>query len=201
MVGQALAAALEFQIAKKAKTEHERFQISARYIYYAARKAGGANMNIDAGATIKDGLKVLELEGAVKESVWPYRAGQFREEPPRDLDKAERFRITAVRQLHSLTDIQLALKDNEPVVAGIPVFKGITSAEATKTGIVPLPAAEEKFIGGHAIVIVGYDNESKRVQFANSWGKGWGVQGFGWLPYEYIEEHMSDAWTFKLAPE
>ena len=30
----------------------------------------------------------------------------------------------------------------------------------------------------------------------NSWGTGWGDQGYGWLPYAYVEEGLAvDWWT------
>jgi hypothetical protein len=196
VVGQALAAALEFQIWKT--TQHST-RISARFIYYAARKAGGLDLKVDTGAQVKYGVHVLEQDGAVKENVWPYRAGEFAEMPPPDLKNAERFRISDAKQLNSLPEVKEALIHNGPVVAGISVFSGMMSPETAKTGIVPVPAKNERLEGGHAIVVVGYDDTKKLVKFANSWGKTWGDNGFGYLPYEYLAKYMSDTWTFKLA--
>ena len=71
------------------------------------------------------------------------------------------------------------------------------SSETAKTGVIQMPRAKEQVLGGHAIVIVGYDDEQKRVKFVNSWGAGWGDHGFGYLPYDYVTKYMSDAWTFK----
>jgi len=71
--------------------------------------------------------------------------------------------------------------------------------KATKGGVVPMPSAKETPIGGHAVVVVGYDDAEKRAKFVNSWGTGWAQGGFGYLPYEYLEKYMTDAWTFKLA--
>jgi C1A family cysteine protease len=196
VVGQALAVALEYQIAT---TKHESAEISARFIYYAARKAGGIDIKTDGGAQIKDAIRVLEHEGAVKEGVWPYQPGKYAEAPPPAVKDAERFHITDARQLNSLRDVKLALIANGPVVAGITVYEGMEGAETAKSGVVPLPRKNESVIGGHAIVIVGYDDTKKLVKFANSWGKGWGDKGFGYLPYEYLDKYMSDSWTFKLA--
>lgn len=196
VVGQALATALEFQIEKAL---HEPTPISARYIYYAARMAGGIDVNTDSGAQIKDGIEALKSEGAVKASVWPYQPGKFAEKPPPDLKDAKRFRISDAKQLNGLIDVKLALVNIGPVVLGIPVYERMLSVETSKSGIIPLPSKNEKIIGGHAIVIVGYDDAKKLVKFANSWGKSWGDQGFGYLPYDYVEKYMSDAWTFKLA--
>jgi hypothetical protein len=196
VVGMALATALEFQIAKVEKKQQK---ISARYIYYAARKkAAGFDLNIDSGAEIKDGIAVLSNEGAVTEDVWPYRPGKFAEKPPTAVEKAERFRITDARPLATVDDLKRALKQNGPVVAGITVFQGMMTVEVSKTGVIPLPTKKEQIVGGHAIVIVGYDDEKRRLRFANSWGKQWGEQGFGYLPYEYVKKYLTDAWTFRL---
>ena len=196
VVGQSLAVALEYQIAK---TTHEKTKISARYIYYAARKTGGIDVKTDGGAKIEDGIKVLEHEGAVKDEVWPYQAGKYAEQPPAALKDAQRFRITDAKPLNGLREIKLALFNNGPVVGGITVYQGMMNDQTTKTGIVPLPAKNELVIGGHAVVIVGYDDAKKQVKFANSWGKDWGDHGFGYLPYEYVDKYTSDLWTFTFA--
>ena len=197
MVGQVLATALEFQIVKATNAQRK---ISARYIYYAARQAGELNLQADTGAHIKDGIAAPSEDGAVAEDVRPYRPGAFAEEPPATIEKAERFRITGARPLTSVDDVKRALLENGPVVAGITLYKGFMTSALAKTGIIPIPADKEQLVGGHAIVIVGYDDATRRLRFVNSWGTGWGDQGFGYLPYEYAEKYMSDAWTFRLAP-
>lgn len=177
-VGQALATALEVKLAKMNIDK----QISARFIYYAARKIEGTTSS-DSGAQIPDGFSVMLKEGAIEESVWPYVAGKFGESPPPAVAKAERIRIAAYRKVRNLADIKRALVDNPPLVAGITVFSELQGAEAAKTGIVPVPTKTSQILGGHAIVIVGYDDKTQLLKFANSWGAGWGDKGFGYLPY------------------
>src|SRR5215510_4511883 len=198
VVGLALATSLEFQI-EKATGETRR--MSARYIYYAARAAGSLDLKVDSGAQIRDGIKVLTTQGAVEEAVWPYQPGKFDEMPPPAVEKAKRFRITAVRPVNNLNDVKHALNENGSVVAGISVFQEILSPATAKTGVVPLPVKASTIMGAHAIVLVGYDDATQRVKFVNSWGSKWGEQGFGYLPYEYIEKFMTDAWTFRFANE
>lgn len=40
--------------------------------------------------------------------------------------------------------------------------------------------------GGHAIALVGYDDNQGAFRFINSWGSGWDGNGYGWLGYNFI---------------
>jgi len=84
-----------------------------------------------------------------------------------------------------------------PVVFGISVYESFESEKVAKTGIVPLPENTERMLGGHAIVLVGYDNEKKLFIFRNSWGEQWGDKGYGYLPFEYVCDAnlASDFWV------
>lgn len=44
-------------------------------------------------------------------------------------------------------------------------------------------------LGRHAITIIGYDDsmgENGAFKFINSWGTGWGLNGYGWMSYDLI---------------
>ncbi len=53
--------------------------------------------------------------------------------------------------------------------------------------------------GGHAVVAVGYDDTQRAFVVRNSWGPGWGLKGYFWIPYEYlVSPHLaSDFWTVR----
>lgn len=89
------------------------------------------------------------------------------------------------------------LASGYPFVIGITVYSSFESAQVTKTGIVPMPAHGEKQLGGHAILVVGYDDTHQRYICMNSWGTHWGMQGFFTIPYSYFTSHGSDAWTLR----
>ena len=42
--------------------------------------------------------------------------------------------------------------------------------------------------GGHAMLVVGYDDERNAFKVVNSWGKGWGNEGFVWIDYKAFQE-------------
>ncbi len=68
-----------------------------------------------------------------------------------------------------------------------------------KTGVVPMPAPNEKVVGGHAVVAVGYDDAAQRVIVRNSWGPSWGQAGYFTMPYDYITNPKlaADMWTIR----
>jgi len=39
---------------------------------------------------------------------------------------------------------------------------------------------------GHAIVIVGYDDAKNAFKVVNSWGTGWGDEGYAWINYNFF---------------
>ena len=63
-----------------------------------------------------------------------------------------------------------------------------------------MPKKNEQSIGGHAVVAVGYDDETKRFIVRNSWSNKWGQKGYFTMPYDYLlnEGLADDFWTIRL---
>ena len=68
-----------------------------------------------------------------------------------------------------------------------------------KSGVLHLPKQGERQLGGHAVCAVGYDDEAKRLLVRNSWGPGWGKQGYFTMPYDYAASRdlSDDFWTVR----
>ena len=75
------------------------------------------------------------------------------------------------------------------------MFRSWFTKKVQVSGLVPMPKRNEDLAGGHALCIVGYDDKTNIFKFKNSWGANWGVQGYGYLPYEYMKKYCSDAWS------
>jgi len=64
-------------------------------------------------------------------------------------------------------------------------------------------ASSESIAGGHATIIVGYDDGStfgpNRFICMNSWGSGWGIGGYYTIPYEFVLDPTLafDFWVIK----
>ena len=98
------------------------------------------------------------------------------------------------------------------IAAGVPAmfgFYGFPSfSRGNFPGAIPYPCPGERAQWGHAIVAVGYDdnkaikntlcNQQTRgaLLIRNSWGTGWGDNGYGWLPYKYVRDRLAlDFWS------
>ena len=155
-------------------------------------------LSMDAGAQLSDAVSVVSQPGAIAEDAWPYHEGQFKDHSPSDVEKAKHYRASTTRRLNNLAEIRAALAKG-PVVIGIAVYLSFQSNTVTKTGVVPMPAPDEFLLGGHALCIVGYDDQKKRVKFENSWGPEWGDHGYGYLSYEYVAKYLStDNWALSF---
>lgn len=102
----------------------------------------------------------------------------------------------------NVTAVCASIANNHPVVFGMTLvnsFRYVNSEgyyQATK---------EERdnpnaySLGGHAMTIVGYDDNKNGGAFlvVNSWGEDWGDDGFFWLKYEDFQAFCSSAYSFK----
>ena len=51
-----------------------------------------------------------------------------------------------------------------------------------------------KTYGGHAMTVIGYDDNAKAFQLMNSWGAEWGNRGTTWVPYKAFEDWVREAY-------
>lgn len=73
------------------------------------------------------------------------------------------------------------------------------SPQVAKAGQLNLPKPSEKQVGGHAVLAVGYDEQTERMLVRNSWGADWGIEGYFTMPYDYISNDnlADDFWTLR----
>ena len=196
----AIAAALQFEQMKQ--KEVGEFIPSRLFIYYNERAMEGT-IKSDAGASIRDGIKTVNVQGACKETpTWPYIISKFKTKPPAtayaEAIKYESLQYYSV--LQTLNDFQTRLANGYPIIIGISVYSSFESDVVSKTGIVPMPAKNESLLGGHAILVCGYDSTKQVFIVRNSWGTSWGMQGYFTLPFAYVmsSKLASDFWTITL---
>jgi len=173
---------------------------SRLFIYYNARVMEHTT-SIDAGCTIRDGIKVIAKFGAPHEHEWPYVITRFAVKPTANAytDALLRQSVQYWSVTKSTTQIKACLAEGFPVIFGCSVFESFESDAVANTGVVPLPARGEENLGGHCMAIVGHDDHTQRFVVRNSWGPGWGIKGYCTMPYSYITGNLSSSfWTIRL---
>lgn len=172
---------------------------SRLFIYYNERVIEGT-VDSDSGAELRDGIKSLNKWGFCPESLWPYDINEFAVKPPADAYSTALKEI--VKQYGSIeqnqTAMQTALVTGFPIVIGFTVYESFMSEQVASTGIVPMPGPNESVVGGHAVAIVGYNEQGWIVR--NSWGTDWGMQGYFIMPYQYFTDPnlASDLWCVEF---
>ena len=182
--GHAITSAVEFLEFGKSKRVK---QLSRLYVYYNERWIEGS-IKEDAGAIIRDGIKSLVKWGACDESLWAYDPEKFQIKPPVDAYHDGEYRKikTYYRVDQTLKDLLNALADGFPIIMGFTVYESFEGDDVSVTGLVPMPKLEEKQLGGHAVLCVGYDIEAKTFKVRNSWGEEWGDHGYFYMPFDYL---------------
>lgn len=175
--------------------------LSRLFIYYNERVIEGT-IDQDSGAFIRDGIKSLAKQGVCPESDWPYKIATFRKRPSVSCYRtAKKHRIISYHRINTVDEMRSCLTDGFPFVFGFTVYESFESQKVAKSGVVDLPAAKEKVVGGHAVMGVGYDDSKKRFLIRNSWGADWGKKGYFTIPYTYLSDRnlSDDFWTIRAS--
>lgn len=195
----AIAGAFQFDELRQALPNV--FMPARLFIYYNERAMEGTT-GTDAGARIRDGIKSIAQLGVCAESEWPYDPAQFASKPSTRCyyDALKNKAVQYQRVLQDLMQMKGCIASGFPIVFGFTVYDSFEGQQVAQTGVVPLPAPSESVLGGHAVVAVGYDDASQRFIVRNSWGAGWGMQGYCTMPYAYLTQASlaSDFWTVRL---
>jgi C1A family cysteine protease len=180
----------------------------------------------DTGAFNREAMKAIALFGIAPEKYWEY-TDQPAPVPPIDHgfdDTPPPFLYSYAIHYGGVKYFRFDPEDNKTtteeilknlksfIAAGLPVMFGIPLHESVNSsnikGGIPFPGEQEQPIGGHAMLMVGYDDNieitnliSKNTTkgaflIKNSWGQQWGNYGFGWLPYMWVTSGLArDFWS------
>ncbi len=169
----------------------------------------------DTGAYLRSTMGALALFGVPPEEYWAYQIATFDNEPTAFCYSfAQNFQAISYYRLDppGTAPAKLLARIKTNLVAGLPSVYGFTVyssiAQAGTTGRIPYPGQGEKVLGGHAMLVIGYDDNLKiantntgtstkgALLVRNSWGAGWGDHGYGALPYDYVTTQLAvDFWS------
>jgi C1A family cysteine protease len=204
----AIAGALQYDQAKQQKTL---VMPSRLFIYYNERKIEGT-VDSDSGAMIRDGIKSVAKVGACSEQIWPYsdktndHPSPFQKEPsPQAYADADQHKVLSYQRVpRSLRAMKACLVEKFPFVLGFTVYDSFEDQSWWASAKMPIPAPDEGVLGGHAVLVVGYDDASQSFIVRNSWGEDWAHKGYFFMPYAFAlsvdsdhHANANDFWTIR----
>lgn len=181
--------------------------LSPLYLYKSARKL--MRLSGDTGIGLRTTIKAMIRFGAPPEYHYPYDTGKFDQEPDPFLQSfADEFRPLVYLRLdrrnctgaETLEAVKAFLIAGYPVMFGFPIPSSISS-----DADIPYRPTLDTACGAQSVVAVGFDDERLRtskgaILVRSSWGTDWGENGYGWLPYGYVEQQLAaDFWTLLRA--
>jgi len=160
------------------------FRPSPMFLYYKERSLDSS------GVSINDGLTAYSNFGVCSEVCWPYQKALYDQAPS---DKCDQEALEhRPRQVGVIPDLRTATC---LISQGIPVLLGLKAYSnwLNSSGQIGYPSG--KFMGGHEVLAIGYDDQREQLLCVNSWGNKWGYHGFFTLPYGYLVPAFSYSMT------
>lgn len=111
------------------------------------------------GAHLKDTLLALSAHGVPSEHIWPFLQDNVDVEPPASVvEQAQCNRLHEYEELYT-TEFKSYIDNNIPVIIGINTGRLYwTPPVGNNSYYKPINISNNRFISGHAITVIGYDN-------------------------------------------
>lgn len=157
-------------------------QFSPAYVY------NQLNGGQDEGIYIADALKLFVKQGVCSLAVMPYNETDYLTQPTTNQKKAAapykaiQWGTFAAGDVNA---IKRHIAGGDAVVVGIPVYPDFENISSANPIYDDASGTED---GNHAICFVGYDDSKSAFKLINSWGTDWGLNGFGYMSYNLVQE-------------
>ena len=184
-------------------TGYKDMRPSRLYVYFNAKMIEGTPVRSDTGCTVHGALLGVGKNRTCDEEKWGYEMGNFGVQPSLEayVNASNHSEMSYNKIIHTLDSLKYSISQGKPVMFGAVIFKSCKTRKVMHSGMIPTPVAVlDMPLGGHCMLIVGYDDEKKLFKIQNSWGKIWGDSGFGYMGYEYIlnKNFCGDFWSFDI---
>lgn len=192
---------------------------SEEYLNYTTKRMG--SFAYYEGSTVLDNIRGLYKGGLLLESDWSYQASWFQKglpcadfKPENSLSPAMCFthnkpNKAAAAKLISAQNISFHYinKNTNDIIRHLAEQKSpLTMSVAVNFNGWPKNSGEVSYneelraecladpssCGGHSIVITGYDMDKRVFMFKNSWGKEWGKNGYGTIPFDVVDQYVTE---------
>lgn len=177
-------------------TQADPVHLSRQMAYISAQKESG--ISGDRGSTIEGNVKVATTKGLCEESLWPY-TGKYVTNPPGGSwdavwQNAQKYRIAKHSVLRSYDEVFNWLATGTGGV-DIGIRWGVPDA--------PVCESYRNSGGGHSVAFLGYskrkdDAGRNYLLLLNSWGLGWGDNGWCEVAPKAVEQMLNSSYTVMI---
>lgn len=173
--------------------------LSEEFLYWGCKRIDG--QFLDNGTTLCSAISTLKNLGQAKEENWPYDPEYVIspqtyfpsneaeiEASGNKVEYGERIPI-------DINIVQKKIEEGYAIIIGVLLYKEFFEPQ---NGLIEYPKKITSIFGKHAILVVGWNSSIANgvLIIRNSWGESWGVNGYGFLTYEYFIKNTVDAWCF-----
>lgn len=143
------------------------------------------------GSKLTDAVAFLETQGDCLARHFDKDVNDAQKLPDSTLlNAAKTFAIAGFTELFSPKDldttkvqrVKQALAQHRPVTIGMAIRRNFMTLQNALYWHPDL--GDTTPAGGHALVVIGYDDRRQAFQLMNSWGREWGRGGFVWIKYK-----------------
>lgn len=154
------------------------------------------NRGKDKGSVFTDAFDVLSNVGAAPLSAMAHSTYDA-PVPEAAKRQAARYRIQGWRRVnqHDTREVKAQLNADLPVVIGAMIDEAFGQQRAGEVW----SSDGGGSMGGHAMLVVGYDDSKQAFKVMNSWGDDWGSAGYGWIEYTHFKTVVREAYIVRDA--
>jgi C1A family cysteine protease len=169
------AAAVEGTFQVQRGNPNSGIDLSEAQLFYCYAAQDG--MNCESGWWPDNAYKHIQTQGVTTEQYFPYSAGDQACSPQQGYDSALLF----INGFHTEVDVT-AMKDWIANVGAVATCFTVYDDFFYYAGGI-YSRTSDQVAGGHCVCIVGFDDNQNYWVAKNSWGTGWGEQGFFRIAY------------------
>jgi Papain family cysteine protease len=171
-----VCAAMEGTLRVQENDPNLSIDLSEAHLFYCHGRAQGRNC--DNGWIPDEALQACQNAGIVDDACYPYTAGD-QDCTGRCSDWQQRLhKVTAFHTVSATADMKTWLSTKGPLPACFVVYADFRHY---RSGVYRHVSGEQ--LGGHCVSIVGYNDSDQCWICKNSWGTGWGEDGFFKIGY------------------
>ena len=142
-------------------------------------------------------MALLLEGGSLAHAEYPYDEDLCRRPETDDVARASKFGIAGwqVVDTDRLDQVKAELANGHPMVIGMRTNRDFHRLRGEAVWHAGFPNEDD---GHHAVTVVGYSERRQYFTVMNSWGPGWGLEGFGRISYDTFENRVKYGFSMRM---